>query len=73
MDIKGRWTEEGDFELVDADDHDAVLIEVILHEPFTALAADNANHIARAIVGAMVQTPHPDSGSPMLGGRVPLS
>lgn len=62
MNIKGRWTCNGDFHLVDADNDDAVLVELVLHEPFKEQAPDNVNHIAKAVMTALVQTPHPLSG-----------
>jgi len=68
MNVKGQWTEEGNFLLVDADRGDEMLAAVTLHGPFKAQSPGNAHHIARAIVTAMVQTPHPDADASILRG-----
>ena len=59
MNIQAHWTIGGDFIITDADDEDAPLVEVKLHEPMRSQAIDDVDSIAKAIAAAMIQTPHP--------------
>lgn len=53
------WTIGGDFRIVDADDEDAPLAELKLYSPLREMAIDDPQTVAREILEALVQAPHP--------------
>ena len=59
MNIQAHWTIGGDFIITDADDEDAPLVEVKLHEPMRSQAIDDAETIGKMILAWMLRLPHP--------------
>jgi hypothetical protein len=60
-----QWTIGGDFRIVDADDDDAPLAVLTLHEPLKSLAIDDSQAVAEAIITALAETPHPYADDPL--------
>jgi hypothetical protein len=59
MNLKCCWTLSGDFTVVDGDDENAPLAKLTLHEPLKSWAIDRPEYVAKEILKAMAETPHP--------------
>lgn len=60
MNARAYWTIGGDFVIADADDDDAPLITVSIHEKqLRELARTSPASFANLLVGSMNSTPHP--------------
>jgi hypothetical protein len=59
MEAKGFWTSGGDFLVIDTADNDAILAQVILHEPLKSAAVHSAEDVVRTVIGSLAHAPHP--------------
>lgn len=64
MNLKCCWTFGGDFLVVDEDDENAPVATLSLQEPLRSWAIDHPEYVAKEILKALAETPHPYADLP---------
>lgn len=58
MRVRGEWTSNSRFQLVDADTQAPVAV-VELHGPLATAVVEDPEGVMNTVLGAMLNTPHP--------------